>query len=61
LRNRVPPSIDWAGSYGFVMPRVCAVAGMSCMSPAAPAALVALGLKPDSWEMTALTSFGSTP
>ena len=50
-----------AGSYESVTPRPCAVEGMSCISPCAPAELVAFGLKPDSCATIARTSAGSTP
>ena len=35
--------------------------GISCVRPLAPAGLSALGLKLDSWRMSALSSAGSTP
>ena len=40
---------------------VCAVAGMSCMRPTAPAAETASSSQSDSHLMIAQTSSGSTP
>src|SRR5947209_759479 len=59
-RMRAAPSTAWAGSRGS-MPSDLAVAGMICMSPMAPAPLVAAGLKPDSARATAASRLGSTP
>src|SRR5688500_15033141 len=48
------------GSNELVTPRPRAVAGMSCISPCAPALLTAFGLYPDSTLATAASSFGDT-
>src|SRR3954471_22795049 len=60
LRYRAAPSTADDGSSGFT-PRLCAVPGMNCMSPLAPAADEALALKPHSWLATAARIAGSMP
>ena len=50
-----------AGVKGSLTPKRVAVAGMSCISPCAPARETALGLNADSAWMTARTSASSTP
>ena len=56
-----PPIIFCCASYAFVTPSPFAVDGISCMTPMAPAELVADGLKLDSCLAMALSRLISTP
>src|ERR1700690_1525452 len=55
-----PPRTFCAISKRFVTPNVAAVAGMSCMSPAAPLLETARGCQPDSTSMIEWTSSRGT-
>ena len=60
LRYRAAPSTAEPGSSGFT-PSPCAVEGMNCMRPWAPACETAPALNPDSCDATAARSDGATP